>query len=406
MVSLLETIRRTFSRTRRKAEQATEAGHHELASELYIQGGHLLEGAKSLLRVAETKPDSAEKVPILEEALSVLDRMEIPSSGLPEHKEVFVKASDLLATTMLAEIDPGTRATSEEREQLRKIAKHLKFANRAEEAGGLYERLGEMKSAAEMYRLAGAVAKLEYVLKFLHEHEESDRNIERYYADYEASFKVGYRTQAMESLRQCVALAPEPALYRNLLETLESKRLSFSRITLQEPDKPPWIFFFSGQLPLGRDPGNGFQLVSQGVSRLHAIIRPSEKGELLIEDNGSTNGTLVDNVAIVAPYPLEGSGNIQLGEYCQLTYVRHESTLQLVHLRGNVPVANLVWEFGNEKTITNDIFSIEQKEDGLWVSPRTKASYKLNSQTIHQGSIEAILGDQIEVEGLIYTVGV
>ncbi len=54
-----------------------------------------------------------------------------------------------------------------------------------------------------------------------------------------------------------------------------------------------------GEHSVGRAPGNDLELAAAGVSRLHAVLRVG-KGELVVEDRGSTNGTVVDARRIAA----------------------------------------------------------------------------------------------------------
>ncbi|HZJ51429.1 MAG TPA: FHA domain-containing serine/threonine-protein kinase, partial [Actinomycetota bacterium] len=49
------------------------------------------------------------------------------------------------------------------------------------------------------------------------------------------------------------------------------------------------------------------------VSRKHAVIRPTEEG-FVIDDVGSLNGTLVNNVAVRAPTPLSDGDVIEVGQ--------------------------------------------------------------------------------------------
>jgi hypothetical protein len=64
------------------------------------------------------------------------------------------------------------------------------------------------------------------------------------------------------------------------------------------------------EFDLGDDLG-----VEMGVSRLHATIEPSDKG-LVIIDQGSTNGTFLNNAQLTPnlPYPINNGDEIRFGD--------------------------------------------------------------------------------------------
>jgi pSer/pThr/pTyr-binding forkhead associated (FHA) protein len=57
-------------------------------------------------------------------------------------------------------------------------------------------------------------------------------------------------------------------------------------------------------LTVGRTPNNDVVVRDTSVSRFHAYVKPGESGGLLIQDAGSTNGTLVNGESV----PSRGNG--------------------------------------------------------------------------------------------------
>jgi len=80
---------------------------------------------------------------------------------------------------------------------------------------------------------------------------------------------------------------------------------------------------------IGRDPECAIWLDASGVSRRHARIRPI-RGEdaVLLEDLGSKNGTLVENVAITDVVRLVDGADIQIGSVALKLRVWSESKSQ------------------------------------------------------------------------------
>lgn len=68
-----------------------------------------------------------------------------------------------------------------------------------------------------------------------------------------------------------------------------------------------------GDLVLGRDPESDLVLDDSGISRNHARITGGAGGAI-IEDLGSSNGTLLNGQPLAGPQPLRDGDEIQLGE--------------------------------------------------------------------------------------------
>ncbi|NTV24289.1 MAG: FHA domain-containing protein [Nanoarchaeota archaeon] len=62
-------------------------------------------------------------------------------------------------------------------------------------------------------------------------------------------------------------------------------------------------------LKIGRDTGNNIVFDCKKVSRFHCSLL--ERGELMLQDEGSTNGTVVNNVRIAGPIKLKNEDVIQ-----------------------------------------------------------------------------------------------
>ncbi|MBK6917621.1 MAG: FHA domain-containing protein [Deltaproteobacteria bacterium] len=72
------------------------------------------------------------------------------------------------------------------------------------------------------------------------------------------------------------------------------------------------VVTLAGQLEAGREAELGLHLPIEGVSRRHAVFEVDARGEVVVRDLGSTNGTLVDGVPVEST-TLRGGELIQLG---------------------------------------------------------------------------------------------
>lgn len=73
------------------------------------------------------------------------------------------------------------------------------------------------------------------------------------------------------------------------------------------------------EVNIGRDVNNDVVVNDAEVSRRHARIT-SQKGSLVIEDLGSTNGTYINNIRLSGPRMLQSGETITLGENISLNF--------------------------------------------------------------------------------------
>lgn len=67
------------------------------------------------------------------------------------------------------------------------------------------------------------------------------------------------------------------------------------------------------QTTIGRDPGNTIPVNDPEISRYH-VRMTAQGGKIVIEDNGSTNGTAINGKRISGPHVLKSGEMISLGE--------------------------------------------------------------------------------------------
>ncbi|MCF6278540.1 MAG: FHA domain-containing protein, partial [Anaerolineales bacterium] len=74
-----------------------------------------------------------------------------------------------------------------------------------------------------------------------------------------------------------------------------------------------------GQITIGRDPSNSISINDSEVSRNHARMN-LQGGKFVLEDLGSTNGTMVNGKRITGPHVLKPGEMISFGEQIVLMY--------------------------------------------------------------------------------------
>jgi pSer/pThr/pTyr-binding forkhead associated (FHA) protein len=73
------------------------------------------------------------------------------------------------------------------------------------------------------------------------------------------------------------------------------------------------VFALDGETTIGRGAGCGVAIDDAHVSKLHARVSPHDGGWVL-EDLGSTNGTVLDGQLIAAPTQMRPGSRITIGE--------------------------------------------------------------------------------------------
>ena len=94
---------------------------------------------------------------------------------------------------------------------------------------------------------------------------------------------------------------------------------TFQLVVAQGP-RPGQVFELPrSTVSIGRDPGNQVVINDPQISRQHARITP-QGGLMVLEDLGSTNGTMVNGLRISGPHTLAHGDQIGLGDNVMLTF--------------------------------------------------------------------------------------
>ena len=86
-------------------------------------------------------------------------------------------------------------------------------------------------------------------------------------------------------------------------------------VIVRHPDGSEHEHELSGELTIGRAEGNDLILDQGGVSRRHARFFVTARGEVMVEDSGSANGTFVDGEKIGQPTPVKARAQVVIGDY-------------------------------------------------------------------------------------------
>jgi hypothetical protein len=109
------------------------------------------------------------------------------------------------------------------------------------------------------------------------------------------------------------APAPEPAPTPKA-RPKPAPRKGWRLLVVEPPAASGRVFDVNAELTIGRAAGCGISLPEDTfVSNVHARVFERD-GDVLVEDLGSTNGTLVNGAPLVAAFQLRKGDRIQVGQ--------------------------------------------------------------------------------------------
>jgi hypothetical protein len=292
--------------TRRRAQAAEAAGDYLTAAALYAEVDDRQKVLEMHLAHAEDASSRPERAERLRRALRWVDEAD-------DQKRVKGELGRVLER--LAE-DHGHEGAPD-RVLLEEAASLLSEAGRWDEAARAFERLGNDEKAAEAYGQAGEVEQMEAAYARAEAESRRRRTEKDSFADYQLFLAEGNRRGALAALEKCIAAATMAGGYLPLRDRLARGLSGGQRLSVRLGGET--VGLSPDQLiGLGRDPECTLPLHDVGISRRHAeIVR---EGGYRLRDLGSRNGTLLAGLRIAGTVELSGSGELTLGERCQVAF--------------------------------------------------------------------------------------
>lgn len=332
-------FKRMFSADFRRAVAAEAAGDYAEAARAYALAGERVKVAEMHLLRAERAPSPAAKLHELRAAVRWADADD--ADGKNTRRRI-ARALFNWARTSAVVADA-------EKQVVREAAQLFVEAGDFPAAGECLEFIGDEFAAAEAYQKGGDVDRLESVLAREEQRRKRDSRVRDAFEEYKLALAAGERDRALEAVRQC-AEAPLPkgvkdqtefmrerASYQRLREELEAKLIADGTVLLRagavgHARERRYVGGFP--LVMGRDAACQLALRDAGISREHAAIVAGDAGSFALRDCDSKNGTTLGGVRIAGTLPLDGSGEIGLGELCVIRYEVAGETLTLEVTRG------------------------------------------------------------------------
>lgn len=84
-------------------------------------------------------------------------------------------------------------------------------------------------------------------------------------------------------------------------------------VTVRSPNRQPFTVLLDQRLEFGRE-GQGIIVADPQISRRHVALQPGPDDSVLVTDLGSSNGTRVDDVMLVAPTRAARGSVVEIGD--------------------------------------------------------------------------------------------
>jgi tetratricopeptide (TPR) repeat protein len=381
--------KRLFSADYRRALAAEAAGDYDEAALAYALAGERARVAAMHLFRAERASSPEAHLAELRAAVRWADPDE------PEGRDMRKR----IARAMYSWAKKSGIVSDSDRQVVRDAA--ALFSEVGDHAGAAecHELVGDELQAAEAYQKAGELERLESVLAREETKRKHQQQVQESFEEYRLHLAGGDRSAALDAIKLCAESAhdEERAEYRRLYDALASKSISNARVILRHGGKETT---YAGTFPLslGREATCHVVLRDAGISRRHVEIDFSE-GKFHLRDLDSKNGTTLSGVRLGAALPLEGGGELGIGEVCLMSFEASPPRMKLTITRG-LDRGRVI--FASPGPLAVGDFAELRFVEG---KPRlSSARPLLLNDVVAGGSVEIIVGDRIEIGGQVVEV--
>lgn len=142
----------------------------------------------------------------------------------------------------------------------------------------------------------------------------------------------------------------------------------------------------TGELTIGRAPGNSIVLPDQSVSRTHARVMLDRNGAPWIEDAGSSHGTFIDGTQLTEPKALPDGATLHIGNQA-LKVERHRDQAEAGRTIVVRPGASLMLSAVGSTTET------AHSATQFGFKPRVRSGYALKRMEADEGNKRYVLRD-------------
>ncbi len=288
----------------RAARRAELRGELARAAELYGLAGAPEDAARVMMLRGDAETDLRIRMRHYTQAVATA----------PEKHAVRAEARRKRANLVIAQLSAGA-ASAAGRRELAEAAGELLAVGDALKAAEAFRLAGDGEGEAKALAQAGDVERLEFLLTEQQTTDREARKRSELHAEVEMLVQSGRRREALAAVETWLAAHGDDSVMRERASGLRGKR-ALGPIAQVWLDGKPAPIVLGDEVVIGRTEGT-LQVPSQAVSRAHVRIA-REKGEVVVRDLGSRNGTQLRGMNIAGALPVGEGVELTLGKEVRL----------------------------------------------------------------------------------------
>lgn len=283
-----------------QARAAELRGDLVRAAELYGEAGDSEEAARIMLVRGEAEPETRARLLLLTQAAR------LAPDGTETNRTARLKRAELLLA-----LAGDTVVSAVARHEVTEAAKDLEAIGEPLKAAEAFARAGDKEGEARALQAAGDVERLEFLLSTEQHKERVSRSRDERTKDVDLMIECGKRREALQTLDELLAGAPDDAPLRERANGLRARRVLAPVVAIEALGER-WVLVTGDEVVIGRTEG-AIKVPSNAVSREH--LRIAREGDaVVVRDLQSRNGTQLRGINLAGPLPVGDGLELKLGK--------------------------------------------------------------------------------------------
>lgn len=275
------------------------------AAELFGQAGDVAAAARVMLLRGEGEPDARARLQLLTQAAK------LAPEGTETHTTARLKRAELLLA-----LAGDTAVSAVARHEVSEAARDLEAIGEPLKAAEAYARAGDKEGEARALQAAGDVERLEFLLSTEQHKARVSRSRDERTKDVDVMIESGRRREALQSLDELLAAAPDDAPLRERANGLRARRVLAPIVAVEAGvaggELERYVLVTGDEVVVGRTDG-AITVPSNAVSRQH--LRISRDGDaVVVRDLESRNGTQLRGINLAGALPVGEGLELRLGK--------------------------------------------------------------------------------------------
>ena len=283
-----------------QARAAELRGDLVRAAELFGEAGDVEEAARIMVVRGDAEPEARARLQLYTQAAK------LAPEGTDTNRSARLKRAELLLA-----LAGDAVISAVARHEVMEAARDLEAVGEPLKAAEAFARAGDKEGEARALQAAGDVERLEFLLATEQHKERVSRSRDERTKDVDLMIECGKRREALQTLDDLLAGAPDDASLRERANGLRARRVVAPVLAIEALGER-WVFVTGDEIVIGRTDG-AIKVPSNAVSRQH--LRIARAGDaVVVRDLQSRNGTQLRGINLAGPLPVGEGLELKLGK--------------------------------------------------------------------------------------------